>query len=359
MFGTPFYSKTFKNIIGAFGSLFNNITFVRESTTAIVHATATATVNASGVVTSINLLTGSTGYKTPPSISIAGGTVAASAKVTISSAGVVTGFTNLVGGSGYPVSSTQTVVFTGGGQPTTTTAQTIKVPLVYASADKAFSRKTEDPGLNYSVKNVKPKIAFNMTSVMYDVERKIQQLQYISVPVSGSPQTTAKMQVQPAPYNLGFEVYIATASYEDGLQIIEQILPYFNPELMIKTKDFPELNITKDTPVILNDVQLSDNTPDSDYTDSRELEWTLSFTVKTYFFAPVTTNKVITNTLFVFEDIKAGAGNTVAVDTNINTNGTGTIIGGTAGVNTVLSNNAPGLTGTVLDGQEVITLVIK
>jgi hypothetical protein len=304
MFGQPFYHKQYKNIIGAFGSLFNNISLTREATTASPSATATATVNDLGVVTSINILTGGTDYTTPPTFTVSGGGTGCKASVTINK-GIVTGSTSLVGGTGYPVSSTQTVTFIGGGQPTTTLAQTVKVPLIYASADKAYSRKTEDGSLNYNMKTVKPRMAFNLTNTEYDVDRKIQQLQYVSIQNQGES-TATKLPVQPAPYNLSFDLYITTANYEDGLQIIEQILPYFNPEIVIKTKDFPTLNIFKDTPVILQGVQFQDNTPDSDYTEARDLEWTLSFVVKTYFYCPSQIGqKLITNAVFTMNETQS------------------------------------------------------
>jgi hypothetical protein len=166
----------------------------------------------------------------------------------------------------------------------TAPSQVVNVPLSFSSADKAYSRKAEDPGLNYNMKRVVPRMAFNMLSFEYDIDRKIQQTQLTKY--STSP-TTMATQMQPVPYNIQMELYIAVANIEDGLQIVEQILPFFNPEFVIKTKDFPTLNIVKDTPVVLNGVDYQDNTPDSDYGEARDIQWTLSFTIKTYMFGPV------------------------------------------------------------------------
>lgn len=195
--------------------------------------------------------------------------------------------------------------------------QTIKVPIAFASADKAYNRTVQDPDMNYNFKTVKPRIAFLLSSIEYDVDRKIQPHNYTLI---GNPNTaTAKMQTQPVPYNLNFELSIAITNIEDGLQIIEQILPFFNPEYMIKTKDFPSLSLTRDTPVILQSVNYQDNTPDSDYTDGRELEWTLDFVIKTYYYGPVDTVKTIKQVnLFMFDSIDPTTANQVSrIDTSV------------------------------------------
>lgn len=181
-------------------------------------------------------------------------------------------------------------------------SKTINVPISYASADKAFSRRVEDGDMNYNMKRVFPRMSFMLLGLEYDVERKLQPQQYTMKTVSS---TTATKQLQPVPYNIEVELYIAVSNIEDGLQIVEQILPFFNPEFMIKTKDFPSLNIMRDTPIILTNVSYQDNTPDSEYTEDRDIQWTLSFSIKSYLYGQTSTGKIIKEIkLWTFDSIE-------------------------------------------------------
>jgi hypothetical protein len=86
---------------------------------------------------------------------------------------------------------------------------------------------------------------------------------------------------------------------DDGLQIIEQILPYFNPDYNLTLKAIPELNIQNDLPILLNTIGFEDDY-EGDFVTRRSVMWTLGFTVKLNFYGPVNKQgvikKVITNT---------------------------------------------------------------
>ena len=90
----------------------------------------------------------------------------------------------------------------------------------------------------------------------------------------------------PIPYNVDFEVSIIAKNQDDGLQIIEQILPFFQPTLNITITLNQELGEKKDFPVTLNSVSYEDDY-EGDYLTRRTLIYTLSFTVKTYLYGPV------------------------------------------------------------------------
>lgn len=177
------------------------------------------------------------------------------------------------------------------------TSKTVKVPLSYSSKDKAFVRQTVDPALNYNMGRVFPAMAFQLVGIGFDTSRMLNATQY-----------TAKDGVKlfsPVPYNIDFELYIGAANIEDGLQVIEQILPFFAPAYIITTKDWPTLGISRDVPIVLNNVQFIDNTPDTDFDVDRVLEWHLSFTAKAYLYGPAVAAKPIKevkNFLFTMSD---------------------------------------------------------
>ena len=76
------------------------------------------------------------------------------------------------------------------------------------------------------------------------------------------------------------QLYIFTATAEDGLQIVEQILPYFQPDYTVTINVVPDLNIKRDIPIVLGNINYEDNY-DGDFTNRRAVIYTLSFTAKT------------------------------------------------------------------------------
>jgi hypothetical protein len=94
-------------------------------------------------------------------------------------------------------------------------------------------------------------------------------------------------------------LYVYARNQDDGLQIIEQILPYFNPDYNLTLKAIPELNIQNDLPILLNTIGFEDDY-EGDFVTRRSVMWTLGFTVKLNFYGPVNKQgvikKVITNT---------------------------------------------------------------
>jgi hypothetical protein len=97
---------------------------------------------------------------------------------------------------------------------------------------------------------------------------------------------------QPVPYDICFNLYTFTATAENGLQIIEQILPYFQPDYTVTINAVPEMDIKTDVPIILNGVQYED-TYDGSFTNRRAVIYTLGFTAKTYLYGPMNNSKII------------------------------------------------------------------
>jgi hypothetical protein len=81
-------------------------------------------------------------------------------------------------------------------------------------------------------------------------------------------------------------LYALTKTQEDGLTIIEQILPIFTPDYNLSVIMIPELGITQDIPVILNSVSVQDDY-DGDFQTRRFVTYTLNFTVKVNLFGPI------------------------------------------------------------------------
>lgn len=184
--------------------------------------------------------------------------------------------------------------------------KTIKVPLAYASKDKALARLTQDPELTNTWGAILPRMSFSMGTPQYDPSRKTNSIVKAVRSHDGNWATT---QYSPAPYNITFELYIWVQYFEDGSQIIEQILPFFQPEFTVTAKEVESLGIEKDVHISLDSVSFDDDAA-GDFQQTRVIEWTLSFTLKGYFFGPVHDQGVIkralVDTFFNPEFIDAG-----------------------------------------------------
>lgn len=155
----------------------------------------------------------------------------------------------------------------------------VKVPLVFGPKEKWVTRQFSDPDLVKKLQITLPRITYEVTGYMRDPSR--QQISYLPSAVKKSA-----TQYKEVPYDITFNLSIYTRNLDDGHQIVEQILPYFNPQYSVTATLIPELNLTKDIPIILNDVQEMIEYEGGD-DSTRVIQWVLSFTMKVWYFGPV------------------------------------------------------------------------
>jgi hypothetical protein len=168
--------------------------------------------------------------------------------------------------------------------------QRITVPVNYAPIQKLLARLEQDPNLTAQAISL-PRISFEITGMTYNAERKLTSL---TRQTKGNPTNDAAVTniLAPAPYDIEFQLNIMTKNTEDGSKILEQIIPYFKPDVTVSVKILDALDTYIDIPVVLNNISLED-TYEGDFQTRRALIWTLNFTMKAYFFGPTTTKKVI------------------------------------------------------------------
>jgi len=169
-----------------------------------------------------------------------------------------------------------------------TEQQRLLVPISYGPYQKFLARITQDPELSQKSAITLPRMSFEITGMSYDGQRKLSSLNYVDKKYSGS---SAHVLYSPTPYNIEFSLYIMTKYAEDGVQIIEQILPFFSPDLTASVEMISGYNPV-DVPVILNSVSTED-VYESDFVTRRSIMWTLNFTMKASFFGPVQEKKYI------------------------------------------------------------------
>lgn len=171
---------------------------------------------------------------------------------------------------------------------TGTTKQRLHIPISYAPREKWLVRLEQDPGLDKHTYITLPRMSFEITGYSYDAERKLNKMQKIHCV---KPDGSSEMYT-PVPYNIDMTLYILTKTQEDALQIVEQILPTFGPEYTLSINAIPDMNIIQDIPITLNSVTYQDDY-EGDFETRRFVTHTLTFTLRTNIYGPVTSGKRI------------------------------------------------------------------
>jgi len=161
----------------------------------------------------------------------------------------------------------------------------ITVPIAYGPTQKFLARLEQSPDLNRPFTITLPRMSFEVVGINYDPRRKTTVTQQF-VGQSKTDKTQFKKAYMPVPYDLDFELSIMTKHNDDMLQIIEQILPYFQPSFNLSIDMVESIGEKRDVPMILNSISMSDDY-EGDFSTRRALIYTLRFTAKTYLFGPV------------------------------------------------------------------------
>ncbi len=170
------------------------------------------------------------------------------------------------------------------------TIQRLQVPLAYAPKEKWIVRIDSDPNLQNNTYTTLPRLSFEITGYNYDAARKANRMN--KVRCVDASQDTMKSLFTPVPYNIDIALYVLTKTQEDGLQIIEQILPTFTPDYTLMINSVPSMNIIQDVPVILNSVAVQDDY-DGDFQTRRFVTHTLNFTLKLNLYGGLSNTGVI------------------------------------------------------------------
>lgn len=173
-----------------------------------------------------------------------------------------------------------------------TTIQSIRVPLAYGPKEKFLVRLDQQPSLDEREFAITlPRLGFEISGIQYDASRKLTKLQKFKQTQS-SNNSIMDYNYTPVPYNVSYNLYAFTATAESGLQIIEQVLPFFQPDYTVTINVIPNMNIKRDVPIVLNSVNYED-TYSGDFTSRRAVIYTLGFTAKMYLFGPSKSQRVI------------------------------------------------------------------
>lgn len=164
----------------------------------------------------------------------------------------------------------------------------VEVPIAYGPTQKFLARLEQSPDLNKPVQITLPRLSFEMVGLNYDPTRKVTPIQTFISKNKDNP-SDVRVTYMPVPYNVSFELSIMTKSNDDMLQIVEQILPYFQPSYSISIDLVELIGEKRDIPITLDNISMDDSY-EGDFTSRRALIYTLRFTAKTYIFGPTSTD---------------------------------------------------------------------
>jgi len=171
--------------------------------------------------------------------------------------------------------------------------------LEYAGAESYVVRLKENPDLKREINQVLPQLTFEMTGMKYDSDRKLASTGRRVTALNGNT-SALYTQLNPVPYNLYFSLSIMTRNAEDAGRIIEQIVPYFTPDITTTITVIPQMQDSRQIPIVLDSVQI-DNEYFGALSDvSQLIVWKLDFTMKAYFFGPVTSSGLIKEIILNF-----------------------------------------------------------
>ena len=164
------------------------------------------------------------------------------------------------------------------------TFSVIKVPLAYGPTQKFLARLQQNPDLNHPTQMTLPRMSFEFTNLQYDPSRKSTQTQQMVI--TSADGTEEKKAFLPVPYNMTITLSVYTKLNDDMLQIVEQIVPYFQPGYTLPIKFLGNFNEVQNVPVVLDNIDMSDEY-EGNFDTRRALIYTFTFTAKTYVFGPL------------------------------------------------------------------------
>lgn len=178
----------------------------------------------------------------------------------------------------------------------------MKVPLAYAPKQKFLDRINQSPDLEDErfIAIKLPRMSFEISSMYYDPVRQLPKVNSFSE--QDDTGTVRKKFYTSVPYIINFQLNILSKTNEDAVQIVEQILPYFNPAYTVTMRQFSDYpDIKEDIPISLIGISYSDDY-DGALESRRTIIYTLDFEMKTAFYGPISTSSIIRKAIVDFRD---------------------------------------------------------
>tara|TARA_B100001113_G_scaffold43098_1_gene30497 strand:- start:489 stop:1538 length:1050 start_codon:yes stop_codon:yes gene_type:complete len=169
-----------------------------------------------------------------------------------------------------------------------TSISQVKVPIAYGPMQRFLARIEQQTNFDDNVAITLPRLSFELASYTYDPTRKASPITKFTS--KGDAKTKIKKMYLPVPYDVGFRLSFATKLQDDALQIIEQILPHFQPSFQVTVNMLEGIEEKRDIPFTLRNVSFNDEY-EGDFSNRRFIQYDLDFVAKTYFYTEVPTDE--------------------------------------------------------------------
>jgi len=174
--------------------------------------------------------------------------------------------------------------------------KTINVETIIANKQKFYKRINKK---DQSVRLVLPAISIWNENITYNVDRQKNPF-FGSKAFSKESDGIMKYMRSPSPVTMEMTVRMATVYYSDMMQIIETILPEYQPKVTKRVNLIPGLDCGIDMAIVFTGLSQNfdlemDESPDS----LRMLEADLSFEVHTYMFPPIEEKYIAKNIMLL------------------------------------------------------------
>ena len=170
----------------------------------------------------------------------------------------------------------------------------MKLPLAYAPKSRYIDRLRENPNLSTDedVAIKLPRASFEISGIQYDTTRQLTKLSNFSQP--GSQINKRTKMYSPVPYNINFTLHVYAKTHDDALQVVEQILPTFNPQYTLSIYPFKDIysDLVEDVPIVITGVTFQDDYEGA-LEQRRTIIYTLTFEMKVQFYGNIENKDVI------------------------------------------------------------------
>jgi hypothetical protein len=166
--------------------------------------------------------------------------------------------------------------------PTGVTKKIVTVPLAYLNKEKFIVRLQQAAAMNEHAEITLPRMSYEIVGMSYDPSRQLNKVNK----VNGIKDDRGVYSYSPVPYNLSFNLYSFTRTIDDNYQIMEQIVPYFTPDMNLSIKIMQNPDVIQNCSLTLNSVG-TDDQYDGAFEDRQHIISTYSFSLKMNYYGPI------------------------------------------------------------------------
>ena len=157
-----------------------------------------------------------------------------------------------------------------------------KVEIAFAGKEQyAYwaEQKMRLPDGNTEIGKRLPRMSFDLTGINIDANKQLAPwVHHAGIPKLSENEPIALSSYSPLACQFDIQLSVWTKDIDTSIQILDQILPFFKPDVSVKVKENYDLPIINDITIIMNSMSKIDNYEDG-FDENRLIEWDIQFTI--------------------------------------------------------------------------------